>query len=81
MMGSRILLVGIVASAIILVIGSIEVLSPTGGWVDTIMMRIVDIIYTVPDILLIILLSVTWKYPLQKLAEFRLCLINKVGVD
>ena len=33
------------------------------------MMRIVDIIYTVPDILIIILLAVTLKYPLQNLAE------------
>jgi len=32
-------------------------------------MRIVDIIYTVPDFLIIILLSVTLKYPLKDLAE------------
>lgn len=28
-----------------------------GGWVDLIIMRIVDIIYTIPDFLLIVLLS------------------------
>ena len=33
------------------------------------MMRFVDIIYTVPDILIIILLMVTLKYPLQSLAD------------
>lgn len=72
MMGSRIsLLVGIVASAIILVIGSLygSVAGFFGGRVDMIMMRIVDIIYTVPDILIIILLSVTLKHPLKALAE------------
>ncbi|MEA5011148.1 MAG: ABC transporter permease [Angelakisella sp.] len=72
MMGSRIsLLVGIVASAIILIIGSVygSVAGYFGGKVDMIMMRIVDIIYTVPDILIIILLSVTLKFPLKELAE------------
>ncbi|NLM45529.1 MAG: ABC transporter permease [Firmicutes bacterium] len=84
MMGSRIsLLVGIVASAIILVIGSVygAIAGYFGGWVDTIMMRIVDIIYTVPDILIIILLSVTLKHPLTRLAETAgFAWINKVGV-
>ncbi|GKH46254.1 MULTISPECIES: ABC transporter permease [Anaerotruncus] len=72
MMGSRIsLLVGLIASGLILLIGSIygSVAGFFGGWVDIIMMRIVDIIYTVPDILIIILLAVTLKYPLQNLAE------------
>lgn len=71
LMGSRIsLLVGIVASVIILVIGSIygSIAGYFGGKVDMIMMRLVDIIYTVPDILVIILLSVTLKYPLKDLA-------------
>lgn len=72
MMGSRIsLLVGLIATAIILVIGSIfgSIAAFFGGWVDLIMMRIVDIIYTVPDILLIVLLSFALKEPLRKLAE------------
>lgn len=72
MMGSRIsLLVGIIASALILVIGSLygTIAGYFGGRVDMIMMRIVDIIYTVPDILIIILLMVTLKYPLKDLAE------------
>ena len=53
MIGARIsLLVGIVASAMILVIGSIygSISAFFGGWVDMIMMRITDIIYTIPDI-------------------------------
>lgn len=71
MMGSRIsLLVGIIASAIILIIGSIygSIAGYFGGKVDMAMMRVVDIIYTIPDILIIILLSVTLKYPLKELA-------------
>ena len=72
MMGSRIsLLVGIIASGIILFIGSTygAIAGYFGGKVDLIMMRIVDIIYTVPDILVIILLMVTVKHPLKELAE------------
>lgn len=70
MMGSRIsLLVGLIATAIILVIGSIygSIAAFFGGWVDLIMMRIVDIIYTVPDVLLIVLLSFALKSPLEQL--------------
>ena len=73
MMGSRIsLLVGLIATCIILVIGSTygSIAAFCGGWVDIIMMRIVDIIYTVPDILLIVLLSFALKAPLQALAQF-----------
>ena len=85
MMGSRIsLLVGIIASTIILLIGSTygAVAGYFGGKVDMIMMRLVDIIYTVPDILIIILLSVTLKYPLKHLAETipGFNWINTVGV-
>lgn len=72
MMGSRIsLIVGLVAAVIILVIGSVfgSIAAFFGGWVDMLMMRIVDIIYTVPDILLIVLLSVSIKEPLATLAE------------
>lgn len=70
MMGSRIsLLVGLIATAIILVIGSVygSIAAFFGGWVDIIMMRIVDIIYTIPDVLLIVLLSFALKAPLEKL--------------
>ena len=71
MMGSRVsLLVGIIASAIILLIGSIygSVSGFFGGRTDLIMMRIVDIIYTIPDILLIILLSMSLQDPLGALS-------------
>lgn len=72
MMGSRIsLTVGLIATAIILVIGSIygSVAAFFGGWVDLVMMRIVDIIYTVPDVLLIVLLSFAIKSPLESLSQ------------
>ncbi|MDD2959019.1 MAG: ABC transporter permease [Lachnospiraceae bacterium] len=72
MMGSRIsLIVGLVAAVIILIIGSVfgSIAAFFGGWVDLIMMRIVDIIYTVPDILLIVLLSFALKAPLESLSQ------------
>lgn len=68
MYGTRIsLLVGLIASMIILIIGSIygAISGYAGGTTDMIMMRLVDIIYTVPDILVIILLMVTIKEPLK----------------
>lgn len=71
MMGSRIsLLVGLIATAIIFVIGSLvgSIAAFFGGWVDLIIMRIVDIIYTIPDFLLIVLLSFALKEPLANLA-------------
>jgi len=59
--GTRVsLVVGIFASLIVLVIGMIygSVSGYIGGKVDLIMMRVVDIIYSLPDLLIIILLSV-----------------------
>ena len=61
MTGTRIsLCIGIFASFLVLVIGSIygSISGLIGGKVDMIMMRIVDVIYTLPDMLLVILLSV-----------------------
>lgn len=85
MMGSRISLsVGLIATAIILVIGSIygSVAAFFGGWVDMIMMRIVDIIYTVPDVLLIVLLSFALKAPLATLATMPgFGWVQKVGTN
>lgn len=59
--GTRIsLLVGIFASVIVLIIGMLygSISGYMGGKVDLVMMRIVDIIYSLPDMLIIILLSV-----------------------
>ena len=85
MMGSRIsLLVGLIATGIILIIGSIygSVAAFFGGWVDLIMMRIVDIIYTIPDILLIVLLKFALDDPLKQLAMVPgFSWINVVGTN
>jgi len=59
--GTRVsLVVGFFASIIVLIIGMIygSIAGYTGGRTDMIMMRIVDIIYSLPDMLVIILLSV-----------------------
>ena len=59
--GARVsLLVGLFASLIVLVIGLLygSISGYAGGKVDLAMMRIVDIIYSLPDTLMVILLSV-----------------------
>ena len=66
--GTRIsLTVGLFASIIVLIIGMLygSISGYLGGRVDLIMMRIVDIIYSLPDMLLIILLSVVLNEVLQ----------------
>lgn len=71
MMGTRIsLTVGLACAFLILLIGAIfgAVAGFAGGWVDNIMMRITDILYTIPDILIIILLSITLRPKLEELA-------------
>jgi len=62
--GTRIsLLAGIVSAFIVVVIGIIygAISGYFGGKVDMIMMRIVDVIYSLPDVLIVILLSVALK--------------------
>ena len=71
MMGTRVSLsVGLIASVLVLIIGATygAVSAFAGGWVDNIMMRITDVLYTIPDILLIILLGMALKEPLESLA-------------
>ena len=62
--GTRIsLMVGFVSALIVVVIGILygSISGYFGGKVDIIMMRIVDIIYSLPDVLIVILLSVAIK--------------------
>ena len=69
MYGTRVsLIIGIVAALIVLVIGSIygAISGLAGGAVDFVMMRIVELIYSVPDVLIVLLLQVVLKEPLQK---------------
>lgn len=64
MFGARVsFIVGIAASLIVLVIGSIygAISGYFGGRIDDIMMRIVELIYSVPDILVVLLLSTALK--------------------
>jgi len=68
--GARVsLVVGFFASIIVLIIGMIygSISGYIGGKVDLIMMRIVDIIYSLPDMLMVILLSVV----LHEVLEFK----------
>lgn len=68
MYGARVsLLIGIVASLIVLVIGATygAVSGLLGGKVDFVMMRIVELIYSVPDVLIVLLLQVVLRTPLQ----------------
>ncbi len=68
MFGTRIsLIIGVVASLIVLVVGSIygAVSGYVGGRLDDVLMRISEMISTVPDILIVLLLSTVLKGPLQ----------------
>lgn len=72
MMGTRIsLTVGLVCAALVLIVGSLfgAVAGFAGGWVDNIMMRFTDILYTIPDILLIIILAMVIRDPLSNLSK------------
>lgn len=68
MYGSRVsIIIGLVAALIVLVIGSLygSIAGFCGGKVDFVMMRLVDLIYSVPDVLIVLLLQVVLKEPLQ----------------
>ena len=70
--GTRVsLAVGIFASVLVLIIGLLygSISGYLGGKVDLIMMRIVDIIYSLPDMLVIILLSVVLDETLKAAIE------------
>lgn len=72
MMGTKIsLTVGLICAALVLLVGATygAIAGFAGGWVDNIMMRITDILYTIPDILLIIILSIALRPKLEALAE------------
>ena len=68
MYGARVsILIGIIAALIVLVIGSIygAISGLAGGAVDFVMMRIVELIYSIPEVLIVLLLQVVLKDPLQ----------------
>ena len=70
--GTRISLsVGLFASIIVLIIGTLygSISGYFGGKLDLIMMRIVDIIYSLPDMLMVILFSVVFQQTLEPLIK------------
>ena len=80
--GARIsLLVGFFAAIIVLMIGIVygSVSGYFGGKVDLFMMRLVDIIYSLPDMLMIILFSVVFKETLSPLIAGTA--LAKMGTD
>ena len=69
MYGARVsIIIGISAAIIVLIIGSIygAVSGIFGGAVDFIMMRLVELIYSIPEVLIVLLLQVVLKDPLQQ---------------
>ena len=80
--GTRVSLsVGLFASVIVLIIGLLygSISGYMGGKVDLIMMRIVDIIYSLPDMFVIILLSVVLDETLKPMLEGTV--LQKIGVN
>ena len=80
--GARIsLAVGFFASLIVLVIGLTvgSIAGYCGGKVDLVIMRIVDIIYSLPDMLMVILLSTVLKEALAPVIEGTV--LAKLGVN
>lgn len=70
--GTRVsLAVGFFASLIVLIIGILvgSISGYCGGKVDLVIMRIVDVIYSLPDMLMIILLSAVLREPLRAILE------------
>ena len=78
--GTRVsLIVGFFAAIIVLIIGTIygSISAFSGGKVDMIMMRIVDVIYSLPDMVIIILLSVV----LNNAFDFEGTIFENVGTS
>lgn len=73
------LVVGLFASIIVLIIGLLvgSIAGYCGGKVDLIIMRIVDIIYSLPDMLMVILLSSVLKQVLGEAIEGTV--LDKIG--
>ena len=68
MYGARVsIIIGVVAALIVLIIGSVygAISGLAGGAVDFVLMRIVELIYSIPEVLIVLLLQVVLKDPLQ----------------
>jgi ABC-type dipeptide/oligopeptide/nickel transport system permease subunit len=73
--GSISLAVGLAAATISVVLGVVVglVAGYRGGWVDSALMRTVDILYGLPYVLLVILFKVAFERPLQDGISVRVC--------
>lgn len=84
MYGARVsMIIGVVASLIVLVIGSTygAISGYIGGKVDDFMMRLAELIYSLPEILVVLLLTTVLKIPLQKIFnESNIGMIKGLGV-
>lgn len=72
MYGTRVsIVVGVFASLIVLVIGTLygAISGYFGGRVDNVMMRILDLIYSIPDVLVVILIGIAINQPLKNWAN------------
>ena len=72
MYGCRVsMVIGLIAAFLTLIIGSVygAISGFFGGKLDTLMMRIVDIIYSIPDVLVVLLIAVTIKPMLTNYAN------------
>lgn len=72
MIGTRIsLMIGMLSACTVLIIGTMygSIAGIFGGIVDVIMMRIAEIIYGIPEILLIIVMKIVIEEPLERLIE------------
>lgn len=70
--GTRIsLIVGFISTFMVLIIGGAYggLATYLGGWAETLMMRIVDLIMAIPTLLVIILISIVMRAPLNQLIE------------
>ena len=68
MYGARVsIIIGVIAALIVLIIGSLygAISGLCGGAVDFVMMRIVELIYSLPEVLVVLLLQVVLKEHLQ----------------
>ena len=72
MYGTRISMsIGVIAAVLVLLIGSVygAISGYIGGLTDSIMMRVAEIIYSVPDVLVVLILSITMKPALEAFAN------------
>ncbi|MGC4033802.1 MAG: ABC transporter permease [Tepidisphaeraceae bacterium] len=69
--GSISLMVGVAAATVAVVLGTAVglIAGYTGGWVDSLLMRSVDVFYGLPYILLVILFKIALEVPMTKLFD------------